>query len=174
MTSSDLRPTGPYLRPTGPYLRHTGAALATIAIVCAATSGLAQAQPARAAVTRPAAVIGTKAKPAVEDCGLGQPEIRPRSLTLACADAGTLGVKLVWSKWTATGAYATGTETWNTCVPYCAASKTWDKTQANFTLSNPVKTSAGWLFEKLVVHITGKAPKDMDRTVTYSEKPLPK
>ena len=52
MTSSDLRPTGPYLRPTGPYLRHTGAALATIAIVCAATSGLAQAQPARAAVTR--------------------------------------------------------------------------------------------------------------------------
>jgi hypothetical protein len=119
-------------------------------------------------------VMGTKAKPAVEDCGLGKPEVRPATLTLACADANDLAVKLVWSKWTATGAYATGTDTWNTCVPYCAASKTWDKTQANFTLSDPVKTSAGWLFEKLVVHITGKAPKDMARTESYSEKPFPK
>jgi hypothetical protein len=166
--------TSPHLRPSALHLRHTGAALATIAIVCAASSGLAQAQPVRAAMTLPVAVTGTKAKPAVEDCGLGKPEIRPTGLTLACADANTLAVKLVWSKWTATGAYATGTETWNTCVPYCAASKTWDKTQANFTLSDPVKTSAGWLFEKLVVHITGKAPKDMARTVTYSEKPFPK
>ena len=122
----------------------------------------------------PGAVIGTKARPAVEDCGLGKPEVRPATLTLACADANDLGVKLVWARWAATGAYATGTETWNTCVPYCAASKIWDKTAANFTLSDPVKTSAGWLFEKLVVRITGKAPKDMARTVAYSEKPLPK
>jgi hypothetical protein len=158
----------------GPHLRHTGAALATFAVLCAATSGLAQAQPVRAPMTRPAAVMGTKAKPAVEDCGQGKPEIRPTGLILTCADANDQAVKLVWSKWTATEAYATGTDTWNTCVPYCAASKTWDKTQADFTLSDPVKTSAGWLYEKLVVHITGKAPKDMERTVVFSEKPFPK
>ncbi len=155
-----------------PWCR-TGAALVTVAI-CAASPGLAQAQPAPAPMAVPTAVMGTKAKPAVEDCGLGKPQVRPASLTLACADANDLAVKLVWSRWTATEAYATGTDTWNTCVPYCAASKTWDKTQANFTLSDPVKTSAGWLFEKLVVHITGKVPKGMERTVPYSEKPLPK
>ena len=87
--------------------------------------------------------MGTKAMPAVEDCGLSKPEVRPTTLTLACADANDLGVKLVWSKWAATGAYATGTYTWNTCVPYCAASKNWDKTPATFTLSDPVKTPGG-------------------------------
>jgi hypothetical protein len=122
----------------------------------------------------PVTNTGTKAKPYVEDCGLGRPEVRPATLILACADANDQAVKLVWTKWTAAGAYARGTDTWNTCVPYCAASKTWDKTAANFTLSDPVKTPAGWLFEKLVVHITGKAPKDMERTVVYSEKPFPK
>ncbi len=146
----------------------------TIAVACAASPGLAQAQPARAPMSVPTPVMGTKAKPAVEDCGLAKPQVLPASLTLACADDNDRAVKLVWSKWTATGAYATGTDTWNTCVPYCAASKTWDKTTANFTLSDPVRTPAGWLFEKLVVHITGKAPKDMERTVSYSEKPLPK
>lgn len=118
--------------------------------------------------------MGTKTKPAVEDCGLGQPKVRPTTLTLACADANDLGVSLHWARWTATGAYATGTYTWNTCVPYCAASKTWDKTKANFTLSDPVKTSAGWLFEKLVVHITGKAPKGSAKKLVFSEKPIPK
>ncbi|MGA3217476.1 MAG: hypothetical protein ABSE77_00120 [Acidimicrobiales bacterium] len=154
--------------------RRTSAAVATLAIAGAVTSGLAQAQPARAPMATPATTMGTKAKPAVEDCGLGKPEVRPASLILACADANDQAVKLVWTKWTAAGAYARGTDTWNTCVPYCAASKTWDKTAANFTLSDPVKTPAGWLFEKLVVHITGKAPKDMERTVVYSEKPFPK
>jgi hypothetical protein len=164
--------------------RHlTGAALATVAVLAtvaavavalAAPARPAQAQAVRAPLAAPLARMGTKAQPAVEDCGLGRPQLRPATLTLACADANDLGVKLVWAKWAATGAYATGIETWNTCVPYCAASKTWDKTKADFTLSDPVKTPAGWLFERLVVHITGKAPKDMARTVVYSEKPIPK
>ncbi len=174
MTSPHLRPTGLHLRPTGLHLRRTGAALATIGVVCAATSGLAQAQPVRAAITLPAAVTGTKAKPAVEVCGQGKPEIRPTGLILACADANDQAVKLVWSKWTASVAYATGTETWNTCVPYCAASKTWDKTQANFTLSDPVKTLGGLVVREAGRAYTGKAPKYMARTVTYSEKPFPK
>ena len=139
-------------RRTGSRGRRAGVVLATFAIAGAASSGLAQAQPSRAPMAQPArapmaesaASVGTKARPAVEDCGLGKAEVRPARLTLACADANDLAVGLVWSKWTATGAHATGTETWNTCVPYCAASKTWDKTTAVFTLSDPVKTSAGW------------------------------
>jgi hypothetical protein len=154
--------------------RRTGAAITTLAIAFAASTGLAQAQPTRTLMATSEATMGTKARPAVEDCGLSKPKVRPATLTLACADANNLGVKLVWARWTATGAYATGTDTWNACTPYCAASKTWYKTAANFTLSHPVKTPAGWLFEKLVVRITGKAPKDMARTQVYSEKPVPK
>jgi hypothetical protein len=57
-------------------------------------------------------------------------------------------------------------------VPYCAASKTWDKTQASFTLSDPVHTSKGWLFERLAVHITGKVPSGVAANETYSEAPV--
>jgi hypothetical protein len=122
-----------------------------------------------------AGVMGTKVMPAVEDCGLGKPEVRPSYLTLACADANTLGSHLKWSKWGPTEAYATGIYTWNTCVPYCAASKVWDSTAANFTLSKAVKTkSSGWLFETLLVHITGKLPRHIAATETISEAPFPK
>ncbi len=159
---------------SSPLWRRTGAAIATFAIACAASSGLAQAQPARTPMATSDATMGTQAKPAVEDCGLSKPKVRPATLTLACADANTLGQSLVWVRWTSVGAYATGIYTWNTCVPYCAASKTWDKTKANFALSDPVKTRAGWLYEKLVVHITGKVPKGMARTQDFSEKPIPK
>ena len=136
------------------------------------------ASPVPAALPTPAAftaVKGTKTEPAVEDCGLGKPEVRPSWLTLSCADANSLGVHLSWSRWGPTAAYATGTYTWNTCVPYCAASKTWDKASADFTLSKPVHvgTKAGWLFEQLVVRITGKVPSYMQREQTISEAPRP-
>ena len=151
-------------------MRRTSAAVATFTLVFAGFAGTAEAQGARPR----AAVVGTKATPAVEDCGLSKPSVRPATLTLACADANDLGVKLVWVKWTQTTAYATGSDTWNTCVPYCAASKTWDKAKANFTLSDPVHTPAGWLYEKLVVHVTGNVGKGMAKTLVLSEKPLPK
>lgn len=128
----------------------------------AATTGAASAL---------APVKGTRAVPAVADCGLAAPQVRPKSLTIACGDANSLGVHLVWSKWGATGARASGTYTWNTCVPYCAASKKWDKAAATFSLSKPASTKKGWLFEELVVHITGKVPAAMQKTQTVSETP---
>lgn len=108
---------------------------------------------------------------AVEDCGLGHRLIRPRTLILACADANTQAVHLVWTSWGAIKATATGTYTWNTCVPDCAASNTWDKTTAALTLSDPIKTAEGWLFERLTVRITGPAPHDIQRIMTYPEAP---
>jgi len=124
------------------------------------------------AVPAPATVRGTRALPAVEDCGIGKPEVKPGMLTIACADANSLGEHLVWSKWAASGAAATGSYTWNTCVPYCAASKKWDKTTANFTLAKPVDTAVGWLFEELTVRVTGKVPAKFMKVVTISEKPV--
>lgn len=147
-----------------------GARLAVATVAAALALSASTAGPASATGT----ALGTKAQPAVEDCGLGKPEVRPTSLTLACADANTMGLHLSWSKWGPTQAVATGTYTWNTCVPYCAASKKWDKRAATFTLGQPAKTSSGWLFERLVVRVTGPVPDHMERVVTLSEKPLPK
>ena len=112
------------------------------------------------------------AVPAVEDCGMGKSQVRPKSLILTCADANDLAKDLVWSKWGPTGAYATGIDTWNECVPYCAASKTWYTTKANFTLSKPVHTTKGWLFERLTVHITGQTPREVEKLITFSEAPV--
>jgi len=126
------------------------------------------------ALTVPAAastVRGTKSVPAVEDCGLGQPEVKPASLLIACADANALGNHLVWSKWGPSAAYATGTFTWNLCVPYCAASNKWGKAAANFALGKLVDTNRGWLYGLLVVHITGKVPSYVARAQTVSEAP---
>jgi hypothetical protein len=112
------------------------------------------------------------AVPAVEDCGMGKSQVRPKLLILTCADANDLAKDLVWSKWGPTGAYATGIDTWNECVPYCAASKTWYTTKANFTLSKPVHTTKGWLFERLTVHITGQTPRKVEKLITFSEAPV--
>ncbi len=120
----------------------------------------------------PAAVVGTKARPAVEDCGLAPATVRPRDLTLSCADGGTLGVNLAWQTWGPAEAYAKGVYTWNPCTPYCAAAKKWGKTTASFTLEDPVHTKTGWLFEKLVVRLTGKLPPHTSRVLTFAEKPL--
>jgi hypothetical protein len=117
------------------------------------------------------AMTGDQQVPAVEDCGLGTSQVRPKSLILTCADANDLAKDLVWSRWGASGADATGVDTWNACVPYCAASKTWYTTTATFTLSKPVHTSRGWLFERLTVHITGRSPRKMERAITFSEAP---
>jgi hypothetical protein len=160
-------------------------AVAAVAFVLASSAGLAppaSAQSERAASTPgrwtaalPAELVlttGTQAGPAVLDCGLGQSQVRPRSLVLTCADGNDVGKDLVWSKWSQTAADATGVDTWNECVPNCAASKTWYSTAATFTLSKPVRTTKGWLFERLTVHITGHAPPKVEKVITFSEAPV--
>ncbi len=139
-----------------------------LAVVAAATALASYAAPAAAAAkvaSRPAVKV------AVLDCGLGKALVRPRELTIACADANALGVNLRWASWGSSQATAYGTYTWNICVPYCAASKKWAKTPATFSLTHPAHTSKGWLFERLTVHITGKVPAHMDKVQTYSEAP---
>jgi hypothetical protein len=119
-----------------------------------------------------APTTGTQEMPAVEDCGLGKSQVRPQSLILTCADGNDLAKDLAWSKWGPSAADAKGVDTWNECVPYCAASKTWYSTTATFTLSKPVHTTRGWLFERLTVHLTGRIPPKAERVITFSEAPV--
>lgn len=109
--------------------------------------------------------------PALEICGTGNPVVKPVTLTLSCADGNSRAENLQWSIWNSSEATASGIETWNTCNPDCADSTTWDSTSATFTLTDPVSTSHGLLFEKLTVQDTGPTPLGMMRTITYNEAP---
>jgi len=108
----------------------------------------------------------------VEDCGVGAAVSRPQNLILTCADGNERAADLSWSSWGPIQATATGIDTWNTCVPNCAASTVWDRTAAEVTLTDPVLTgSHGWLFEKLTVQDTGNTPPDKIRVFTVDEAP---
>jgi len=57
---------------------------------------------------------------ALPDC-LGKPQVRPKQVVLACADA-NFGVKgLRWTGWGESFTAATGTAYANDCTPNCAA-----------------------------------------------------
>jgi hypothetical protein len=50
-------------------------------------------------------------------------QVKPGSLTLACADGNNYLAHLSWLSWTGSSASGTGTQEVNDCVPYCAAGK---------------------------------------------------
>ncbi len=120
----------------------------------------------------PAAPDTTNSVPMVLNCGTGKGLVRPKMLTLACADANNLANELAWTKWAMTRADGTGVDKWNTCAPNCASSKKWDSASADFTLSHVVHTSKGLLFERLLVRITGHTPKGVKRTAIYNLAPV--
>jgi hypothetical protein len=148
-------------------VRPASLAFATLAMVgagLASPTGVASATPTKVGAT-------AKAVPQVEDCGMGKNLVEPKTFVLACADANSEAVGLVWTKWDSTTARAKGVYTWNLCVPYCAASKKWGRTSADFGLGDAVHARQGWLFEQLTVHITGTNWHE-HRTWTLPEKPI--
>lgn len=56
---------------------------------------------------------------ALPDC-LGKPEVRPSTITFACADGNFRADGIVWTGWGATFAAGVGTAVVNDCDPYCA------------------------------------------------------
>ena len=82
------------------------------AIVAAALiAGLALQAP------QPSVAAGTMALP---NC-LGQPQIAPSEVIIACADANFEIEKIQWTGWGSTFAAGLGTASINDCTPYCAA-----------------------------------------------------
>src|ERR1700736_6495237 len=51
----------------------------------------------------------------------GQPQVRPGSFTLACADGNDYLSGLSWTSWTPRLASGYGTQVIDDCLPYCAA-----------------------------------------------------
>jgi hypothetical protein len=99
------------------------------------------------------------AVPSVLDCFTGPPEARPGALTLDCGDGNEIAETIRWTYWGPQIASGLGVDAWNSCVPYCGASKTWFRTPATFVLIDPVKNKYGLLFSEMVVKRTGPVPK---------------
>jgi hypothetical protein len=64
------------------------------------------------------------------DCYMAPPLSVPQDFTIACGDGNEVAVEVVWVRWGNTSAVGYGVDSWNSCVPYCAASRTWYKTRA--------------------------------------------
>ena len=77
---------------------------------------------ARAGATSPGSVTpGLCSERTVAVSCLGQPEVRPGTFTLACADGNDYLTGLSWTSWTPGLASGYGTQHENDCIPYCAA-----------------------------------------------------
>jgi len=73
---------------------------------------------------------------------LGHPQVRPGRFTLACADANDYLTGLVWKSWGPRLASATGVQSVNDCVPYCAAGH-FHRYQVDVVLWNPAAAGPG-------------------------------
>ncbi|HEY6275388.1 MAG TPA: hypothetical protein VIX86_03575 [Streptosporangiaceae bacterium] len=95
------------------------AALGAMAVIAAAVC--AAPSPA-AAAGRPEHQLGTTpyGVPVVISC-IGHAQTRPGSYTLACADGNAYLTGLHWAAWGSDSAFATGTDSFNVCIPTCTA-----------------------------------------------------
>ncbi len=91
------------------------------AAVAATASPPAAAKPAAdiARAVREPAAGAAHPRVVVFNC-TGQPQIRPGSFVLTCADSNSYLTGLSWSGWTAGAALGTGTWHINNCTPDCA------------------------------------------------------
>lgn len=96
--------------------------------------------------------------PSVRDCGQNPPKTRPSQLTLSCADGYSVMRHITWTHWGSNFAVGTGVDTWNTCLPDCADSRTWASDPAVIVLSNPVQSKRGMFFNNLTVINAGPRP----------------
>ena len=147
-------------------------------VVLAAAVGTAPAAAASAGLAQGTLTAGNTAQgqaiPAVLECGAGAALTRPASLILTCADDGELAEHLQWSSWTASQATATGAVTWRNCVTMCADATQWKSTAADITLTGPVsEPGEGLLFTRLDLNVTGPTPAGFQRTLSFSEAPVP-
>jgi hypothetical protein len=99
----------------------------------------------------------------VFDC-LDHAVVKPGTYVFACADYGSLLIRLSWTSWTAEQATAVGVHELHDCTPSCAGSTTWDYYPAAITLwrPQPVPGHAGeTYFSRITVRYTTSARPPM-------------
>jgi hypothetical protein len=96
----------------------TGFAIATLGLSLGLVGSAGAALTSAGAITR-AGSAAAASPPVVLNC-LGKAQVKPGTITLACADDGAGLTHLHWTSWTPQLASAYGTEWQNDCKPNCA------------------------------------------------------
>lgn len=118
-----------------------------------------------ALVVAPAAALASGGKVYVTNCT--HADYKPKVIIMACGDEGAYVQKMTWSKWNSTGASGSGTYTYKTCSPNCAAGGT-KSVPAKVALSKPKacpKAKKGKVFTEIAVTFTGRPPSGDPKTL---------
>jgi|SRR5271165_5133037 len=91
-----------------------------VAITAAASTALALTAAARPSRPSAVTVAATTTVPVLVNCAM-KAQTRPRQYILACGDGNFYLDKLKWAAWGSSSAFAEGINTFNDCVPFCAA-----------------------------------------------------
>lgn len=127
-------------------------ALASLASLLVMGAGSVGPSPSGASLAAAAPVSAL-----IDACGAGSYEMEPTSVVLACADAGIIASKLVWTHWTSARAVATGVATVEDCTPSCVAGHTYAY-PAELTLSKTRLLDGRLLFTTAALRFTGRLP----------------
>jgi hypothetical protein len=104
------------------------------------------------------AISASAAASAIKVPNCTKASIRPKTVTLTCADANTLVSGLTWSTFGGPTAKAKGTFQINKCEPNCAAGK-FSKYPVKVTVSGTRKCQGNMrIYSKLTLQFTGKPP----------------
>ncbi len=91
---------------------------------------------------------------------------KPRTFTLACADAGQRLEKLTWKRWGYQQAFATGIVRENVSTPMSKGDK-WISYKVAVKATNLVDGEASATYNKLIVRVVGKKPAGVDRVQVF-------
>jgi hypothetical protein len=97
--------------------------------------------------------------------GGGAPEIKPRSVIIACGDGNFQLAKMKWSSWGSSKAVGAGTAKVNTCTPNCAEGK-FKSYKVDVTLTKPKSCNGIKIWTRLSVDFKSTKPsgfKDPDK-----------
>lgn len=111
-----------------------GLAATLTPVLCGAVAALIFSAAPRPAHPGPRLTAASAAAPVTLSCQ-GQPQTRPASMLLACADGNASLTGLRWASWRGT-AQGTGTFAVNGCTPSCAAGS-FHRFPAQVTLASP-------------------------------------
>lgn len=95
-------------------------ATGTIAYFLGASDSQPSARSAATATATSSASVSPNVQTGFSDCGFKKPVAKPQSMTMTCADGGTVVSDVDWRIWDANSALGAGTVTSNDCDPSCA------------------------------------------------------
>ncbi len=110
-----------------------------------------------------ASAWGASRLPGFASCPTSRPVVKPRSITIACADANLYVTNLHWTRWTRADAFATGVAHQNDCKPYCAAGH-FHTYRVTMRLFRPITCSGGRrAFARFAYAFVGSKPAGVVR-----------